>query len=53
MTKKKPKAQSNTIALNKKANHNYFREQKFEARISLMGREEKSLPEGKVNLTDT
>ena len=53
MTKKKPKAQSNTIALNKKANHNYFLEQKFEAGISLMGWEVKSLREGKVNLTDT
>ena len=53
MTKKKPKAQSNTIALNKKAKHNYFLEQKFEAGISLMGWEVKSLREGKVNLTDT
>jgi SsrA-binding protein len=53
MTKKKPKAQSSTIALNKKAKHNYFLEQKFEAGISLMGWEGKSLREGKVNLTDT
>ncbi|MDA9348064.1 SsrA-binding protein, partial [Porticoccaceae bacterium] len=36
MTKKKPKAQSSTIALNKKAKHNYFLEQKFEAGIALM-----------------
>ena len=53
MTKKKPKAQSSTIALNKKAKHNYFLEQKFEAGISLMGWEVKSMREGKVNLTDT
>lgn len=53
MTKKKPKAQSNTIALNKKAKHNYFLEDKFEAGISLMGWEVKSLREGRVNLTDT
>ena len=53
MTKKKPKVQSSTIALNKKAKHNYFLEQKFEAGISLMGWEVKSLREGKVNLTDT
>ena len=53
MTKKKPKAQSSTIALNKKAKHNYFLEQKFEAGIALMGWEVKSLREGKVNLTDT
>ena len=53
MTKKKPKAQSSSIALNKKAKHNYFLEQKFEAGISLMGWEVKSLREGKVNLTDT
>ena len=53
MTKKKPKAQSNTIALNKKAKHNYFLEQKFEAGITLMGWEVKSLRDGRVNLTDT
>jgi SsrA-binding protein len=53
MTKKKPKAQSNTIALNKKAKHNYFLEEKFEAGIALMGWEVKSLRDGKVNLTDT
>jgi len=53
MTKKKPKAQSNTIALNKKAKHNYFLEDKFEAGISLMSWEVKSLREGRVNLTDT
>ena len=53
MTKKKPKVPSNTIALNKKAKHNYFLEQKFEAGIALMGWEVKSLREGKVNLTDT
>jgi len=53
MSKKKPKAPSNTIALNKKAKHNYFLEQKFEAGIALMGWEVKSLREGKVNLTDT
>jgi SsrA-binding protein len=53
MTKKKPKAQSNTIALNKKAKHNYFLEQKFEAGVALMGWEVKSLRDGKVNLTDT
>lgn len=53
MSKKKPKAPSNTIALNKKAKHNYFLEQKFEAGIALMGWEVKSLREGRVNLTDT
>ncbi len=53
MSKKKPKALSNTIALNKKAKHNYFLEQKFEAGIALMGWEVKSLRDGKVNLTDT
>lgn len=53
MSKKKPKAPSNTIALNKKAKHNYFLEQKFEAGIALMGWEVKSLRDGKVNLTDT
>ena len=53
MAKKKPTVSDGTIALNKKAKHNYFLEQKFEAGIALMGWEVKSLREGKVNLTDT
>ncbi|MDP4536826.1 SsrA-binding protein SmpB [Alkalimonas collagenimarina] len=52
MTKKKPKSQSSTIALNRKARHEYFLEDKFEAGISLQGWEVKSIREGKVNLSD-
>ncbi|MEE2000186.1 SsrA-binding protein SmpB [Alkalimonas sp. MEB108] len=53
MTKKKPKTQSSTIALNKKARHEYFLEDKFEAGISLQGWEVKSIRQGKVNLSDS
>ena len=53
MSKSKPKQQSSTIALNRKVKHDYFIEEKFEAGISLMGWEVKSLREGRVNLTDT
>jgi len=52
-TKKKPKQQSNTIALNKKAKHDFFLEDKFEAGVSLQGWEVKSLREGKVQLVDS
>lgn len=54
MSKKKQKSNtSNTIALNKKARHEYFLEDKFEAGISLQGWEVKSIRSGKVNLTET
>ena len=53
MTKKKSKPSSNTIALNKKARHDYFIEEKFEAGIALKGWEVKSLRAGQINLTDT
>ena len=53
MTKKKSKPSSNTIALNKKARHDYFIEEKFEAGIALKGWEVKSLRAGRINLTDT
>jgi len=42
-----------TIILNKKAKHEYFIEDKFEAGMSLQGWEVKSLREGKVNLVDS
>lgn len=41
------------IALNKKAWHDYFIEDKLEAGISLTGTEVKSLRRGKVNLQDS
>ncbi|TKB49307.1 SsrA-binding protein SmpB [Ferrimonas sediminicola] len=49
---KKSKPTSSTIALNKKARHEYHIEEKIEAGLSLMGWEVKSLREGKVNLTE-
>jgi len=53
MAKKKPKQHSNTIALNKKARHDYLIEDKFEAGLSLSGWEVKSIREGKVQLTES
>ena len=53
MFKGKPKHLSNTIALNKKVQHDYFIEEKFEAGLVLLGWEVKSLRESKVNLSDT
>ena len=53
MAKKKPnKSTSNTIALNKKARHNYNLTDKFEAGMSLQGWEIKSIRSGKVNISD-
>ncbi len=53
MSKKKPKQPSNTIAQNKKARHDYFLEQKFEAGLALQGWEVKSLRMGKGQITET
>ncbi len=53
MSKNKSKVNSNTIALNKKARHEYFLEDKFEAGIALQGWEVKSIRAGKVNIADT
>lgn len=41
-----------TIALNKRAKHEYFIEDRFEAGLSLEGWEVKSLRAGKINLTE-
>ena len=52
---KKNKANKNTIgtiAQNKKARHDYFLEDKFEAGIQLQGWEIKSIRSGKVNISD-
>jgi len=40
------------IAVNRKARHDYFILEKYEAGISLLGYEVKSIREGKVNLRD-
>ena len=50
--KKQSKTPSATIALNKKARHDYFIEDKYEAGLALEGWEVKSLREGRVQLTD-
>lgn len=46
-------AGSSTIAVNKKARHDYFIEDRFEAGLSLQGWEAKSLRAGKVQLVDS
>ncbi|NLO48117.1 MAG: SsrA-binding protein SmpB [Clostridiales bacterium] len=49
-----PKASGiKTIAKNKKAFHDYFVEERFEAGISLSGTEVKSIRQGAVNLRDS
>ncbi|WP_111494343.1 MULTISPECIES: SsrA-binding protein SmpB [Marinobacter] len=53
MSKKKPgKPTSSTIALNKKAKHEYHIEERFEAGLALQGWEVKSLRAGKAQLVD-
>ncbi|MCE5233395.1 MAG: SsrA-binding protein SmpB [Mizugakiibacter sp.] len=54
MTKKKDadKAGSGTIALNKRARHEYHIDERFEAGIALQGWEVKSLRQGRINLGD-
>ena len=51
--KNKDKSSSSSIAQNKKARHDYFIEQKFEAGLVLLGWEVKSLRAGKVQLRDS
>ena len=50
---KKAKVNSNTIALNKKARHDYFIEQTLEAGLSLEGWEVKSLRDNKVQIKES
>ena len=52
-TKKKPQNTDNTIARNRKARHEFFIEEKFEAGLVLEGGEVKSLREGKAQLSDS
>ncbi|MCO6413470.1 MAG: SsrA-binding protein SmpB [Thiogranum sp.] len=49
---KKPKTPSSTIALNKRARHEYALEDRMEAGLALEGWEVKSLRAGKVQLVD-
>jgi len=52
MAKSKKKANSSTIALNKKARHDYFIEDRYEAGLVLQGWEVKSLRGKSVQLSD-
>jgi SsrA-binding protein len=52
-SKKKKESSSGTIVINKKARHDYFIEDRYEAGIALEGWEVKSLRAGRVNLTDS
>jgi SsrA-binding protein len=53
-TKSKKKAQTRpTIALNKKANHDFFIEDRYEAGLALQGWEVKSLREGRVQIKES
>jgi SsrA-binding protein len=51
--KKKKTTPSSTIALNKKAQHDYFIEERFEAGLMLEGWEVKSLRAGRAQLKDS
>ena len=53
MAKKKPSVPDGTIALNKKAKHEYFLEESFEAGVVLEGWEVKSLREGRAQLVES
>lgn len=50
--KKSSSTQSSTIALNKRARHDYFIEERFEAGLVLQGWEVKSLRAGKARITE-
>ncbi|OOH88975.1 SsrA-binding protein [Pasteurellaceae bacterium 15-036681] len=50
---KKPKVASNTIALNKRARHEYFIEDEIEAGLELQGWEVKAMRAGKANIGDS
>ena len=53
MSRKKPKPGENTIARNKRAQHDYHLHETFEAGLALQGWEVKSLRRGKAQITDT
>ncbi len=53
MAKTKPKSTSSTIALNKRARHDYQLEERFEAGLALEGWEVKALRDGKAQLVDS
>jgi SsrA-binding protein len=53
MANKKPKQSDNTIAVNKKARHDFFIQEDFEAGIALEGWEVKSLRAGRIQLKES
>lgn len=53
MSKDKDSGPYKVIALNRKARHNYFIEEEFEAGIVLQGTEVKSLRDGEANIGDS
>ena len=53
MAGKKKKPKNNSIASNKKATHDYFIEQRFEAGLVLEGWEVKSIRDGRVQLKES
>ncbi len=48
-----PEAEIKTVSRNKKAYHDYFIEETYEAGLELYGTEVKSIREGRVNLKDS
>lgn len=52
MSKSKKPQSGSSICTNRKASHDFFIEDRYEAGVSLMGWEVKSLREGKGNLSD-
>ena len=53
MARNKPKQSDNTIAVNKKARHDYFFEEDYEAGLALEGWEVKSLRDGRLQLKES
>jgi len=50
--KKKPTGENSTIALNKRARHEYHIDERYECGIALQGWEVKSLRAGRINISD-
>ena len=53
MVQQRKEKNEKAVATNRKAYHDYFIEEKFEAGIMLQGTEVKSMREGRVNLQDS
>lgn len=51
--KKNPAAGEKIVCVNRRARHNYFIDETFEAGLVLLGSEVKSLRDGKANLVDS